>query len=286
MQGWPRHLPPPYPKCTFTLSYDHAKIAGAFTIEGFSDLRRLLLLFVLVIILMALVLLNRALTEWHYVQPVQPGQIVYAGTFDSTDHWTLYDGRLAAQLNENTLRLLVNLPLSAPYSVIGTHYADFDVSVQARAVEGPPQNPLNNGFGLVFRLLDEDNNYQFLISSDGYYQVRRTVDGNSREISTWIDTPVVQQGLGALNTIRVVGHGNRFQFYVNNERVPLCIPNSPTGQSTYFGGECRDGTLQDTLVDDTFRAGSLGVVAITFDEPGVVVDFDNLLVSGPQPITE
>jgi hypothetical protein len=42
--------------------------------------------------------------------------------------------------------------------------------------------------------------------------------------------------------------------------------------------------MLDVLVDSTIPEGQIGVVIQTLDEPGVVVNFDNVMVVGPQPI--
>ncbi len=246
-------------------------------------MRRILVVLLLAVVLAACFFLNRALANWHYVVPAAPGELLYVSTFDAfNEDWSLYEGRLSAEVSDSALRLTVGEPVAVPYSTASPHFADFDVRVQARAVEGPE----NNGFGVVFRQIDPDNLYYFLISSDGWYQVSRVLDGDSRELSTWIETPHVNQGIGAVNTLRVVGRGDSFQFYVNDQPLLLCIPDNPEALSTYnwLDDVCVDGAMRDTLVDDSIAAGRLGVAAMTIQgsETGVVVAFDDVLVYGPE----
>ena len=246
-------------------------------------MRRILMLLVLVVMLVGFIFLNRALANWHYVLPAESGEPLYVATFDGfNDDWGQYAGRLSAQVMDGALRLSVGEPVAGPYSVASPHFGDFDVRVQTRSVEGPE----NNGFGIVFREQDPNNFYYFLISSDGYYYLSRFLDGDERVLSTWIETSHINSGIGAENSLRVVGQGDRFQFYVNDQSLLLCIPDDPTAVSTYnfLTETCVDGLMQDTLMDSNLPVGRIGVVAKTIQgsESGVVIDFDNVLVIGPE----
>jgi len=246
--------------------------------------RVLLLLFVLLAVAYAL---NRLTLNWHYVVPVEPGKIAYAATFDDfIGDWNLYEGRLKSQVANSTLQLEADDIHKKPFSAANQYWGDFDLSVQASPTDGP----LNNGYGVIFRLQNKGNNspddddfYLFLVSSDGYYQVMRSIDGKQKELSNWIPSPLVTQGIGVINNLRVVAVGDRFRFYINGQQVQLCVPNNPDGISTYRG-RCIDGQMLDTLVDASIPNGQLGVVIQSLDEPGVVVNFDNVVVVGPQPL--
>ncbi len=251
-------------------------------------MRRFLILLGLILLLAVTYGLNRLTADWHYVLPVQAGEVAYVATFDDfTDDWNLYQGRLSAQINDSTLRLTAGDINIRPFSTSKQYWGDFDFTVHATPVDGP----INNGYGVIFRLQnkgnsspDDDNFYLFLISSDGYYQVVRSIDGEQKTLSAWIPSPLVVQGLEVSNIVRVVAVGDQFRFYINDHPVQLCIPDNPDGESTYnepLGG-CIGGQMVDSLTDDTIPYGQLGVVIQALDEPGVVVDFDNVLVVGPQ----
>ena len=245
-------------------------------------MRRFLVLIVVpVLVLAGVIALGRAAAGWHYVESGAPGDVLLVSAFDGMlDDWDVFDdGQLAASAENGALRLRVNAFQSLPYSLARPYFADFDLRVSARAVEGP----LNNGFGLMFRMLDKDNFYQFLTSSDGYYQVLRSVAGDVKYLTLWLPSPIVNQGLDAANELRVIAQGDTFRFFVNGQPALLCIPDDPAAESTYneLTGECIDGQMLDTLVDDHIAAGRLGVVAQSFNEAGVVVDFDNVLVTAP-----
>jgi hypothetical protein len=243
--------------------------------------RRILFVSMLAALLLGFVFLSRALANWHYVLPAEQGTLLYIATFDGfNEDWARYAGRLSSEIVDGALRLNVGEPVAGPYSVASPYFGDFDVHLQARAVDGPE----TNGFGIVFREQDPNNFYTFLISSDGFYQVVRSLDGKELELSNWIETPYVNVGIGSENALRVVGRGNHFQFYVNDQPLLLCIPDDPDAISTYYNGTCVDGTMRDALVDTSFPTGRLGVIATTVQGGGigVVVDFDNIVVYGPE----
>ena len=246
-------------------------------------MRRLIVVLLLALLLAAAFLLNRTLANAHYVMPAAPGELLYVTTFDAfNEDWSQYEGRLSAEVTDGVLRLSVDEPLAFPYSTASPYFGDFDFEVKSRAVDGPE----DNGFGVIFRQQDADNLYSFLISSDGYYQVSRIVNGDLREISTWIPSPHITIGVGAENTLRVIGRGDRFQFFVNDQPLLLCIPDNPDAQSTYdwINDVCVDGQMLDMWVDTSLPAGRLGVAAQTIQggDTGVVVEFDNVLVYGPE----
>jgi hypothetical protein len=252
-------------------------------------LRRLGFLLILLAALVITFALSRVTSSWHYVLPVEPGQVAYVATFDHLiEDWNQYGGRLEAQVADGVLRLNVGDIDSGPFSTTRQHFADFDLRVQATPIEGP----LNNGYGVIFRLQDSDNTspsddsyYLFLISSDGYYEVKRVMGRDEKLLSAWIESPLVHQGIGATNWLRVVARGDQFQFFINDQPVQVCVPNNLAGESTYFMGECVDGAMQDTLTDSSIASGQLGVVALSLDEAGVAVEFDNFVVYGPEIVS-
>ncbi len=244
-------------------------------------MRNILMLISLVIVLAILRSLSEAAADWYYVVPVESGELAYAATFDAAlDDWTLYGGRLSAQAAAGVLKIGVDAPNSLPFSTSNLHFADFDLRILARPVAGPADD--NNGYGVIFRAQDTANYYLFLISSDGYYQVVRSVAGEQKELSTWIESPLINPGVNVENWLRVIAVDDQFQFFINDEPVALCIPDDPDAISTYVAGTCRDGQMRTTLVDDTLADGQVGVIARTFDNVGVEVEFDNVLIYGPE----
>lgn len=270
----------------------------------------------LVVLLLAVNLAYRALEAWQPVRSGAPEAILYATSFDgNSPEWQTYDGRLSSKLADGALTLALNQEGRTTYALVRGTYADFDLSVSATTVT----EPLDNGFGVVFRLLQReqtcnmplivlcgvaelpifnvvlpllfraevnrtDGYYMFLISSDGYYSVwKSNADDQAQRVSTWIAHEGIVQGVGGQNRLRVVAQGTRMRFYVNDQPLLLCLPNDPNGISTYAGGICVDGQMVDELVDSDFALGSLGVVAQATANggAGVTIAFDDVVVRMP-----
>ena len=93
--------------------------------------------------------------------------------------------------------------------------------------------------------------YWFEISHDGYYAVE-IMDAVENEILVDVTaSEAINQGLGAVNRLRVVCDGSEFSFYVN-------------------------GTLLTELSDTSFSSGSIGLAVGVYDESGMAFHFDNL----------
>jgi hypothetical protein len=132
--------------------------------------------------------------------------------------------------------------------------SDVRVEVDATKVAGPD----NNDFGILCRYQDNNNLYQFVLSSDGYVGILKLVDGSMQSIAaeTLIESSVVNVG-NAQNHIRADCIGTMLTLYVNGQQV---------------------ATAQDaTFVD----SGDVGVFAGTYDTPGTDIHFDNFIVTAP-----
>lgn len=244
----------------------------------------------------------------------EAGDVLYVATFDAfNEDWEQSTGRDSHIVSdENTLRINVQTE-SVIYSAAAPHFIDFDAAMSTRAIDGSE----NNAYGMVFRLQQPADGcamsfailcglaevrplgigrwvqlafepeqvtrfYMFLISSDGYYSVWRGDESGTKQLSAWIGSEAITQGMNADNQIRVVGRGDAFQFFINGEAVELCIPDDPEATSTYAMGQCFEGSMRRTLLDDSISSGQLGAVVSTQGlVPGVTVDFDNIIVTSP-----
>ena len=253
-------------------------------------MRHLVILLTLGIITWAIYQLNLLATDWHYVLPAEPGDLLYVASFDGeTEDWELYPGnQVSVQVADNALRIAITIDDKGQSSTASPYFGDFDITVQARPLLGDFAGANNNAYGLIFRKRDENNFYLFLISGDGYYRIQRVLNGSDKYMSGWAPSDSINQGTDVINTLRVTGYQDRFQFFVNGDLLDLCIPDDPDAESTPLPtGECRGGTWRHTLVDDAIGFGRLGVMVDSDDSwpDGILVDFDNIIVYGPEPVT-
>ena len=244
-----------------------------------------------------------------------PGELLYVSAFAGfTDEWDLYSGQQSASVVDEQLELRVTSPQTATWTAARPRFRDFDMSVSAVAHAGP----IDNAYGVIFHARDATDGacdlpavilcgigdllpiagaalrqvlepaesggyFAFLISSDGYYSLWKTEEDEAKLLSAWIASPLINQGIGAVNTIRVTARDSSYQFTINGALAPLCISNDPAATSTYVGGQCIDGAMRDSYQDEPGISGQLGLIAqsTATGGSGVVVRFDNLLVFSP-----
>lgn len=138
----------------------------------------------------------------------------------------------------------------------GENFGDGIYEVEATQIEGP----LNNGYGMLFRVDESaDAYYVFEVSGDGYVWIGWCSNLCDEEAvalvgGDWFPSPAVKQGLHETNHLRVVADGARMTFFVNGIEV---------GRAT----------------DDRLSAGDIAVMVETLGEPGVRVVFDNFKVT-------
>lgn len=102
-------------------------------------------------------------------------------------------------------------------------------------------NPQNNGWG-----------YYFLITSDGYYSIRRGAGGELQPLTSSLHSDAIERGLRR-NVIRAVCIDDYLALYVNGEFVAEAW-------------------------DDRYHRGYSGMAIALFDEGELSARFDNLRV--------
>ena len=244
-----------------------------------------------------------------------PGELLYIAAFTGfKDEWDLYEGQQSAVVIDEQLELQVRSAQTAAWSTARPRFLDFDMSVVITATAGPIDNAmgviihaketidgacdlpavifcgidhlvplLGAAFRQVLAAAKAEGHIAFLISSDGYYSLWKSDAGTTKLASAWIPSPQIKQGLGASNVIRVVAQDAGYRFYINGVQVSLCLPELSGATSTFAGGECIDGAMQEVYRDYPNESGKLGLIAqsTATGGAGVVVRFDNLVVFSP-----
>lgn len=104
-----------------------------------------------------------------------------------------------------------------------------------------PEGYIASYYGVVFRSLDEDNGYAFLVSTNGYYMVWKFLNGEDYVLVPWTPSDLIRHGRDTsdyVNRLGIVAQGTDFEFYIN-------------------------GILVSAISDDSFSSGFLGVLAAT-----------------------
>ena len=136
----------------------------------------------------------------------------------------------------------------------GLSFTDVRVEADASKAAGPN----NNDFGLICRYRDSGNFYAFWISSDGFAGIIRYLDGDSQVLSEdelMQASEQIRQGY-ATNHLRADCVGTTLRLFVNGELV-------------------------EEVEDASHAEGDVGLMAGTFDLPGVDIHFDNFVVLAP-----
>lgn len=184
-----------------------------------------------------------------------------AGTFDSDDFSDNTSGwdRVETDLGgtdymDGAYHFFIDEKHTDYLSTLYRTYENIGLQVDAKRVEGP----VDNNYGLICRFQDEKNFYAGMISSDGYYGLLKIENGQysvmGHDAMTFSDSLAMPDGL---YTLRMDCYQNFLFLYVN-------------------------GNLLDVQQDDTFASGDVGLIAGSFEDVGVHVQFDNFYLIDPE----
>lgn len=214
-------------------------------------------------ILLALAVLAAAALACEYVPGSTPaegtktpgGEVIYQDDFSNTSSgWTTWKQENSEVAYEaGGLSMRIKEPSYDYWARPGKRFLESRIEVDATKIGGPD----NNDFGLICRYRNGDNFYGFFASSDGYFGIVRVKDGEYLVLGA--DKMQYSEALkkgSATNHLRGDCVGNTLTFYINGTRLVQAR-------------------------DDTFESGEVGVLAGTYDQPGVEILFDNFIVFKP-----
>lgn len=189
--------------------------------------------------------------EW----TTEPGGLLFQDDFSTTDgSWIRVSSPEGAMdYYRSAFRVWVNLSDYDFWSTTGLNFSDVRLEVDAGRLSGPDENR----YGLICRYQDAQNFYFFIVSSDGYYAVGKVHQGTrfllGQEMMAY--SPHINLGMSP-NHLRADCIDDTLAFYVNQQPVAL-------------------------VYDADFISGDVGLLAGSFDQPGVDIIFDNFKVIKP-----
>ncbi|NJC95021.1 MAG: hypothetical protein FIB03_01580 [Anaerolineae bacterium] len=187
------------------------------------------------------------------VPSANPGERLYQDTFaENTSGWdrVLNDGGIM-DYDSGGFRILVREPKLNYWSTPEKDFGDVRVEADVTKLNGPDENRA----GLMCRY-QNGNYYFFVISNDGYYAVGKFIGGQALLLGhAEMQSSGFIQPEG-VNHLRADCVGNALAFYVNFNQVAL-------------------------VQDADLAKGDVGVLAGSFDEPGVDMLFQNFVVIQP-----
>ena len=127
---------------------------------------------------------------------------------------------------------------------------DISIYVDATKAGGPDDNK----FGVICRYQDSDNFYYLFITSDGYAGISKFKNNEQIWLTgdALISSDAINQG-AATNSIRADCAGSTLILYANNQQIA-------------------------SVTDSSFSDGDVGLIAGTYETPGVDILFDNFMV--------
>ena len=205
--------------------------------------------------------------------------ILFSDNFsDKNSGWDQYSDTGGITDYENGIyRIYVSEPNYDYWANPGKSFTDVRVEVDTIQAGGPDDNDIgvicryssvddfylvniaNVNFSRENKIVANDRNhfYFFLISSDGYYAIGKSVG----DVVVYIgqDTMLPSDDINILlhtNHLRVDCVGSELSLYVN-------------------------GILLTSVTDNDFASGDVGLMAGTYDTPGTDIHFDNFVVYDP-----
>lgn len=189
------------------------------------------------------------------VRSARSGDVLFQDSFEHpSSGWDRHHGAdYRADYVDGAYRIEVLQPNTDAWSTPELSFGDAQIEVDARKVGGPDDNL----FGVLCRYQDSSSFYFLLISSDGYAGIGIVQQGEARLLSsdTMLPHPAVATG-GALNRLSAQCLGQRLALAVNGEVVASVATAELSG-------------------------GDVGLIAGAYDEPGVIIEFDNFTVLQP-----
>lgn len=224
-------------------------------------MKQLLKIFSLTSVLLTILAGCETLLPQSETNPCTAEGVLFVDEFkpDQKCGWVEYQrsGAIVQVMAEGeVLQISTTQPGQLWWSNPGRNFTDTQITVETRQMGGPD----DNAYGVICRYQNIDNYYVFLISGDGYYTIGKLQSGSPQIIfltssGEYVYSDVINQGV-AMNNIQVSCVGNQLSMTVN-------------------------GVLLETVVDDSFAQGDVGLGLTTFQPGTAIVQFDNVQVVAP-----
>ncbi len=166
---------------------------------------------------------------------------------DTGDWSTSSTDDATSEFKRRRLHISVDSADWITWSLYPTELSDFLAETDVQVIT----SPLDGNYGIVFRMLDNDNFYIFRISPRGTFSLMKKVGGEWATLTDWTASAVIDTSEGAVNRLSVLAEGPQLAVLINDEVV---------AQAT----------------DADITEGQVGLTAGVYAEPGIEVAFDNV----------
>jgi hypothetical protein len=119
---------------------------------------------------------------------------------------------------------------------------DFTIEASIEKIGGPK----NRGYGLIWGLKDNRNQYLFAIGGNGYFGVFKIENGAPSPIFNWTHLPGINKG-NSKNKLTIARQINKTYFFVNDTYAGEAEGLHLFGGKAGFGNEAEIGTAVDYI---------------------------------------
>ncbi len=197
--------------------------------------------------------------EVNIVEADQPIEIIPEGLivslqddFSNADSgWETFDREAGwGEYSNDAYRIQVKQENTILWAVLGKKYSDVVVEVKTSLI-----SPTGTGdWGLFCRYNGADHYYWFAVTEEGFFGIFLRAEGRIVPLLDW-----------------------QFSRAITRYR-PITLTAACLGDKLSIGV---DGKILGSVMDTTWTEGDIGLAAGTWDEAGLVVGFDDLVVRAP-----
>jgi hypothetical protein len=92
----------------------------------------------------------------------------------------------------------------------------------------------NNGFGLVWGSADANNEFEFVISANGFFKIVKWEQGQKEDLVGWTYQSAIQKWDFSNNELKIESDGVYYRFYINDTYVAVVQYTRPFGNRLGF----------------------------------------------------
>ena len=145
--------------------------------------------------------------------PGSSGRLVFEDDFLAPGNWDLgKDDSLQRKIIANGW-LSVTVKLTDRFVVVYRPQSVPTVYIQASAMA--PSCHTRDRYGVIFRVQNSQNYYQFDVDCDGRYRLSKTVDGTLTPLVNWTANAAIRAGSGSANDLTVRATGANLAISAN-----------------------------------------------------------------------
>ena len=183
------------------------------------------------------------------------GTILFQDDFSSTlSGWGEQDSATGfSGYRDGQYVVTVNEPNYDIWGLNADQYSDVIVNVNVQVLQSANGT---GSFGVMCRYVDKDNYYKLEVDEDGYFIIYKSLNGEFIALYDWDRISALANKPTINLTVSCIG--NQFEMSVDDYLI---------------------ASVYDE--ENSFLSGYIGLVGGVFDDPGIVVGFDNLTVYAP-----